>query len=355
MSLRLVMLVLDGFSPRHCTREIAPNLVGLRNSGVHAPTGGRSVLPSSTYPNHASLATGVEPIDHGIYANNTFTDNGIRPARDIGARGITFLDAAHAAGLRSAVAVGDANILGVVGASRCDAHWPPGGVLPPGTPTVRGYATNAAPFRALLDMLDDGADVVLCQLDNTDGVSHQFGPDSAEAKVAYTEADGLVGHLVDRLRGKPRWRDTVIAVISDHGQITADLSVPPIDVPRALAQAGIDAEVIEEGSSALVRAREIGDARRVIGGIDGVAGVLAFAPGIIYAHAHPGRGFATKKTRTLGIHGCPMTAETLCVATGGHPSLAALGRDFAADPPTSATLPRLLAAAVGLPWPNPQH
>ena len=353
MPLRLILLVLDGFSLRHCTREIAPNLVALRNSGVHAPTGGRSVLPSSTYPNHASLATGIEPIHHGIYANDTFTDDGIRPAQDIGARGLTFLDAARAAGLRSAVSAGDANILGVVGASRCDTHWPPGGVLPPGTPTVRGYATNAAPFQALLDMLDDGADVVLCQLDNTDGVSHQFGPDSAEAKAAYTGADGLVGQFVDRLRGGVRWRDTLVAVISDHGQITADLSAPPIDVPRALAQAGIEAEVIEEGSGALVRAREIDGAHRVVGGIDGVAGVLPFAPGIIYAYAHPGRGFSTKESRTLGIHGCPMTTETLCMATGGHPGLPALGKAFAADPPTSATLPRLLAEAVGLPWPNP--
>jgi hypothetical protein len=352
MPLRLVLLVLDGFSLRHCTREIAPNLVGIRKHGVHAPTGGRSVLPSSTYPNHASLATGNEPIQHGIYANNTFTDAGIRPARDIGARGVTFMDAARAAGLRTAVAVGDANILGVVGASRCDAHWPPGGVLPPGTPTVRGYAANAAPFRALLDMLDDAADVVLCQLDNTDGVSHDFGPDSAEAKAAYTEADGLVGHLVGRLRAESRWKDTILAVISDHGQITADLSVPPIDIPGALARAGIEAEVIEEGSSALIRAPAIDRARGVISTLDGVAGVLPFAPGVIYAHARPGRGFSTRKPLTRGIHGCPATTETLCVATGGHPGLGVLGIAFAADPPTSATLPRLLAGAVGLTWPN---
>ena len=129
-----------------------------------------------------------------------------------------------------------------------------------GTPTVRGYAANAATFRALLDMLDDDADVVLCQLDNTDGVSHQFGPDSPEAKAAYTEADGLVGELIDRLRGGSRWQETVLAVISDHGQITADLSAPPIDIPGALARAGIEAEVIEEGSSALIRAQETGSA-----------------------------------------------------------------------------------------------
>src|SRR2546428_14143155 len=101
MPLRLVLLVLDGFSLRHCTREIAPNLIGIRKHGVYAPNGGRSVLPSSTYPNHASLATGKEPVQHGIYANNTFTDTGIRPARDVGARGVTFLDAARAVGLKT--------------------------------------------------------------------------------------------------------------------------------------------------------------------------------------------------------------------------------------------------------------
>jgi predicted AlkP superfamily pyrophosphatase or phosphodiesterase len=169
---------------------------------------------------------------------------------------LLFLDAARGRGFADRSVGGDANILGVVGAYRCDVHWPPGGVLPPGTPTVRGYAANVAPFRALQDMLRR-CDVVLCQLDNTDGVAHEFGPESAEAKQAYAAADALVGQLVDRLRRGTRWNDTIIAVVSDHGQITADLSLPPVDVPGALARAGIEAEVIEEGSSALVRAAPI--------------------------------------------------------------------------------------------------
>jgi hypothetical protein len=64
------------------------------------------------------------------------------------------------------VVAGDPRILGVVGASRCDEQWPPGGILPSGTATIRGYAANAVTFRALLDVLERGADVVLCQLDN---------------------------------------------------------------------------------------------------------------------------------------------------------------------------------------------
>jgi len=345
---RLVLLVLDGFPLRHCTPGIAPNLSALAVDGACAPTGGRAVLPSSTYPNHASLATGVEPVRHGIYANNTFTETGVRPAQEVGARGVTFLDAARAMGLSTAVVVGDAKILGVVGASRYDAHWPPGGVLPAGTPTIRGYAANAAPFAALIEVLDGGADVVLCQLDNTDGLAHQHGPDSPEARTGYTDADALVGNLIDRLRSGARWHETVVGIVSDHGQITADLSLPPIDLPQSLARAGIAAEVIEEGSGALIRTSDVAAAKRVIETIDGVAGHHAFAPGILYVHARAGRGFATRKAMPRGIHGCPATTETVCIAVGGHAGLARIAAAFAASPPTSATVPRILASGAGL-------
>ncbi len=347
---RLVVLVLDGFSPRHCTRAIAPNLVAAGEGGAWAPGGGRAVLAAATYPNHASLVTGTEPVVHGIFANDTFTETGIRAAADVGARGVTLLDAARAVGLGTGVVVGDPKILGVVGASRCDAHWPPGGVLPPGTPTVRGYAANAVTFRALLDVLDHGADVVLSQLDNTDGVSHMFGPDSPEALAAHAEADGLAGRLLETLRRGPRWRETLVAVVSDHSQLATDPDQPPLDAPGALTRAGIEAEVIEEGSAALVHAGDPAAARRVLGALDGVAGVADFAPGILYVSAEPGRGFATRKPLPRGVHGCPATAPTLCLATGGHPGLTALRAAFAAKAPTSASLAPLLAAAVGLPW-----
>lgn len=347
---RLILLVLDGFSPRHCTRAIAPNLVRAGEDGAWAPRGGRAVLAAATYPNHASLVMGTEPVHHGIFANDTYTDEGVRPAQDVSARGVSLLDAARAAGARTAVVVGDPKILGVVGASRCEAHWPPGGVVPPGTPLVRGYAANRVTFGALLDVLDAGADAVLCQLDNTDGVSHMFGPDSPEAVAVHAEADTLVGELLATLRRGARWRETAVLVVSDHSQLPTDPGAPPLDVPGALRRAGVEAEVIEEGSAALIRAPELDAARRVVGALPGVAGVQAFVPGVLYAHAAPGRGFATRKPLPRGVHGCPATTPSLCVAVGGHPGIAALRPAFAASPPSNAAVGRQLAAAVGLRW-----
>jgi hypothetical protein len=351
MTPRLIVLVLDGFSPRHCRPDLTPNLILLAEQGAWARQGGRAVLPSSTYPNHASIATGVPPIDHGILANKTFTEAGIRPARDVGARGVTFLDAARHAGLGTGVAVGDANILGVIGAQRCDRHWPPQGVLPPDTPTLRGYAADSATFKAFQAMLEQDADVVLCQLDNTDGISHLFGPDSPEAIAQHRAADAIVAELVGALRSGPRWNETLLAVISDHSQITADPGASPLDLPAALSRAGIAAEVIEEGSAALVRSDATAAARGVIAALDGIAGVRDFAPSVLYVHARPGRGFAAGRSLPRGIHGCPETTPTLCLATGGHPGLGALRRAFAAEIPTTATLTPLLAQAIGLRWP----
>ena len=350
MALRLLMLVLDGFSPRHCTRAVAPSLVAIGEAGAWARGGGRAMLPSITYPNHASLATGLVPQAHGIVANQVFTDAGLKPAKDVGARGTTFLDAARAAGLDTAVITGDAKILGVVGAERCANHWPPGGALPPDTPTVRGYAADWVTIAALRRVLDDGADVALCQLDNIDGVSHIYGPDSPEAIAQYAAVDSLVAELVDMLRRGPRWGETIVSVISDHSQISADLDRPPIDVPAALNRAGIEAEWIEDGGCALIRTKETAAVRRVIAALDGVAGVEDYAPDMLYAYGIPGRGFATSKPLTRGLHGCPATTPTLCMATGGHPGLAALRQAFARQPSTTATLPRLLTDAIGLNW-----
>jgi hypothetical protein len=77
----------------------------------------------------------------------------------------------------------------------------------------------------------------------------------------------------------------------------------------------------------------------------------AVAPGILYEHAAPGRGFSSTGCLLPGIHGCPETAATLCIATGGHPAIAGLRRRLRRAAPTSADWPRLLARATGLAWP----
>ena len=75
-----------------------------------------------------------------------------------------------------------------------------------------------------------------------------------------------------------------------------------------------------------------------------------FTSNILYAYASPGRGFATRKPLSRGIHGGRETTPTICVATGGHPRLSSVGAALRAAVPTSATVIPLLMAAVQVPW-----
>jgi predicted AlkP superfamily pyrophosphatase or phosphodiesterase len=72
----VVLISVDGMKPeaiidaqRHHLK--VPNLRAFMTDGVYA-TGVRGVLPTLTYPSHATLLTGASPAKHGVYGNTTF-------------------------------------------------------------------------------------------------------------------------------------------------------------------------------------------------------------------------------------------------------------------------------------------
>jgi hypothetical protein len=69
---RLVVVSVDGFRPSYFTdwpaKHLTPNIDGMRAAGVSAARL-TPVFPSSTFPNHWSLVTGLYPPAHGIIAN----------------------------------------------------------------------------------------------------------------------------------------------------------------------------------------------------------------------------------------------------------------------------------------------
>src|SRR5450432_1689064 len=106
----LMLVSVDGLKPEaildaqdHGLK--VPNLRALMADGVYA-TGVRGVLPTLTYPSHATLITGASPDRHGIYSNTTFDPLRLNDkgwywyAEDV--RAETLWDAAAAAHLRTA-------------------------------------------------------------------------------------------------------------------------------------------------------------------------------------------------------------------------------------------------------------
>ena len=79
----LVIISMDGLPPAYYLEAekhglALPNLRELMSRGVYCD-GMQSVYPSLTYPAHASMATGVLPKEHGIYANSYYFDGERRP------------------------------------------------------------------------------------------------------------------------------------------------------------------------------------------------------------------------------------------------------------------------------------
>ena len=69
----LVVVSVDGFRPSYFTDwpELSPNLQQVRAQGISAARL-LPVFPSSTFPNHWSLVTGLFPPAHGIIANHFY-------------------------------------------------------------------------------------------------------------------------------------------------------------------------------------------------------------------------------------------------------------------------------------------
>lgn len=72
----VVLISIDGRRPDYVTEAdrhglAVPNLRRLLRDGSYA-SGVVGVVPTVTYPSHATLVTGVSPARHGIHSNTTF-------------------------------------------------------------------------------------------------------------------------------------------------------------------------------------------------------------------------------------------------------------------------------------------
>jgi predicted AlkP superfamily pyrophosphatase or phosphodiesterase len=261
----VVLLSIDGLKPdyvieadKHGLR--IPNLRRLFLEGAHA-SGVIPAFPTVTYPNHATMVTGVSPSRHGILANTPFDPYGKNSdgwywyAEDI--RVPTLWDAARKAGLVTAsvdwpVTVGaniEYNIVQYWRASTPDdlkairALSTPGllaeaeraiGPFADGNDyTVAGDRRRAAFIRYVLEKKRPR--FMTCYLGGLDTEEHSSGPYSPATFAALEEIDKLVGQIRSAAESVGAGR-AIICVVSDHGFMRTD---KVINVNAALREAGL--------------------------------------------------------------------------------------------------------------------
>jgi hypothetical protein len=339
MTARVVLLVLDGMPHRHVTEKITPNLVRLARDGGMAPTGGRAVLTSATYPNHATLVTGQHPGKHGLLANFVVQDGNIVPAETVGPTGRTLFDL----DLHTAAVFGDQNLVGVTGARTATSHWPPNGIVPDdAVRTTDGYIADETTLVQLLAALASDADLVVAQLNGPDTAGHAFGPDTDDAAAAYHHTDCCLVDVIAALR--PRWDETFLAVVSDHDQITVT-NPECIDLWSPLRAHGLDLAVLPEGDAAVLLGDDPTNGHW-LDDIEGVAGHEAWYDGGRLAWAETGRVFGWGEATLKGIHGGPATRTQVAVVAGGHPRVRGVADAIAERPPRAEFWARTAAKTL---------
>ena len=243
---RVVVISVDGMMP---DTYLNPDAHGLRvpvlRSLVRRGAVARvtSVFPTVTYPAHTTLVTGVPPGTHGITSNRPpdpldKNQAGWRwYAEDIAVP--TLWQAVAAQGRQVALITWPVT-MGAQVAFLVPEYWRAGtaddqkllrslstpGLLPAvarETPDLWQHLTppnvaDAAQLAIARHLLaHEDPDLMLIHVWRTDDMQHDHGPWSPEARASFEELDGHLGQLLAQLEASPRWPQTTLVVVSDHG------------------------------------------------------------------------------------------------------------------------------------------
>jgi len=213
----VLVVSFDGFRGDYPDLYETPNFDLLAESGVKADYLLPS-FPTSTFPNHYTLATGLYPDHHGII-NNSFYASELGGIYRIADREmVTNPDAyfgepiwvtAEKQGVKSASYfwVGsEADIMGI-----SPSYW---------------YAYNGdVPYLSRVDQvikwlklpLDKRPGLVFLYFDEPDGIAHRYGPEHEETGHVVSYLDSILGYLRSEIAELEYGKLVNLIVLSDHG------------------------------------------------------------------------------------------------------------------------------------------
>lgn len=256
----LVLVSLDGLRPEFYLDDgyAAPELRALLRAGSHARAA-EGVFPTITYPNHASIVTGVRPARHGVSFNVLFDLTGERgrwyeEASDLHAPPLWAW--ASAAGRRTAAVSWPSTLGAGIDAvlperdyyARADAMDALRAAVSPGFFERLGVAPRAEVFRNVVEwdafltataaaiIREDRPHLLLLHLVQLDYFQHRGGREGAEVKPALLRVDAHLGALRRALAQAGLAERTAIMVTGDHGFQDVQRVVFPNQI---LADAGL--------------------------------------------------------------------------------------------------------------------
>ena len=265
----VILLSWDGTRYDYPSRVTTEALARMARDGGHASRL-TPVFPSSTFPNHVSLATGTYVDRHGII-ENAFTDRrGKRFSYENDASWIEaepLWIAAERQNVRAAVYFW-------VGS---ESEWRGRAAtyrIRPFDPSV-GEAAKVDQILKWLDLPDEARPgLVMSWWHGCDGVGHTKGPNVPEIASQLLAQDRELARLFAGLDARGAWAYTTVIVASDHGmaEITG-----LIDAESALDSAGIRARVEYSGGEGQVYLRNLAQLDAALAALAKVEGLAAYA------------------------------------------------------------------------------
>jgi predicted AlkP superfamily pyrophosphatase or phosphodiesterase len=206
----VILVSIDGFRWDYLQRGATPTLSQLAAEGASGPM--RPSFPSVTFPNHYTLVTGKHPDHHGIVGNSfidaelgRFSMAKTEPGWWDQAEPIWIT--AEKAGLTSAT-----------------MFWPGSetehdGVRPHYWRAYDKNVTGDQRVDQVLAWLDEPQSPRLATLyfDIVDTAGHNAGPDAEETRAAMASVDASLARLVEGLKARGLYDDTVLIIAADHG------------------------------------------------------------------------------------------------------------------------------------------
>ncbi len=207
--IHVVMFGVDGMSPDGLRHANTPNMHRMMKDGAYT-LHARSVLPTSSSPNWASMISGAGPDRHGVTSNSwERNDDGIAP-----------------------VAIGDEGIFptifSVVRHGKPDAdiaviHDWEGFARLVETTKVNYIKHEEGPYNTVTEAAryieSKKPDLLFLHLDNVDDAGHGSGHGSAKYYAAVGLADSLLGVVIEAYKKAGIYDNTIFMVSSDHGGI----------------------------------------------------------------------------------------------------------------------------------------